>query len=181
MKNLFIAAYKPITQAFLELECFTYYDAAAYVRNLAYGRNSGEGELRVLLEKKGTCSSKHLLLAQLAKENDWHEIKIIVGIFMMNEENTPGVGPTLSKHKMFHIPEAHCYLMMNNIRYDFTKIGCRETLPKDFSIEEHNISLETLARDKPHLHRSFLKQWNKKLSEDEIWEIREECIAALQE
>lgn len=181
MKNHYLSSIAPITQAFLERDCLSYYDAAIYVRELSYGRNTGDGLLRVLKEGRGTCSSKHLLLAQLAEENNWLHIKIVVGIYMMNEENTPGVGAVLKKYGLSEIPEAHCYLNVYGTRYDFTRNGAREILPEDFSVEEYIVHLEALLKEKPKLHKAFLAEWGQERSEDEIWKIREECIAALQE
>lgn len=43
--------------------------AVEYVRRLPYGRNTNRGDFRLVLrEMKGTCSTKHALLACLAQE-----------------------------------------------------------------------------------------------------------------
>ena len=43
--------------------------AVTYIRRLPYGRNTDRSDiLRVLREGKGTCSTKHALLACLAQE-----------------------------------------------------------------------------------------------------------------
>ena len=55
---------------------------AKYVRSLPYGRiePSNDG-LAVLREKRGTCSSKHQLLALLAHECGHTEISLTIGIY----------------------------------------------------------------------------------------------------
>jgi hypothetical protein len=43
--------------------------AVAYIRRLPYGQNTDRGDFRrVLREGKGTCRTKHALLARLAQE-----------------------------------------------------------------------------------------------------------------
>jgi hypothetical protein len=58
------------------------------VRSLPYGRNSDHSDWRLVLgEGRGTCSTKHALLADLARENRRH-VALMLGIYEMDEDNT---------------------------------------------------------------------------------------------
>ncbi|MFH6604344.1 hypothetical protein ACEZ3G_12705 [Maribacter algicola] len=50
------------------------------------------------------------MLRKLAELNDIPNIKLIPGMYRMNETNTPKVGNVLAINKLDFIPEAHCYL-----------------------------------------------------------------------
>ena len=74
---------------FLEFYTFT-----EHVRNIPFGRPTDSTDfVSVINENSGTCSSRHRLLAVLAKECGHPEIELVVGIYEMSEENTPRVGP----------------------------------------------------------------------------------------
>jgi hypothetical protein len=40
----------------------------------------------------------------------------MLGIYEMHERNTPGVGAVLEREGLSGIPEAHCYLVVNQRR-----------------------------------------------------------------
>ncbi len=82
--------------------------AACHVRDLPYGRNSDRSDNGLVLdEARGTCSTKHELLAALAREHE-APVELKLGIYLMNGRNTPGVGPVLSSYGLDDLPEAHC-------------------------------------------------------------------------
>src|SRR5215472_5023270 len=113
----------PTTSAFIERGVSTFRDAARFVAALPYGRNSNRSDqLMVLLENKGTCSTKHALLARLAQEQNL-PIALCIGIYEMDGRNTPGVGAVLEEHGLTSIPEAHCYLKRGSKRFDVTLPG----------------------------------------------------------
>jgi hypothetical protein len=89
---------------------------AEYIRSLPYGRVEGTLPSAVLDQGKGTCSSKHALLATVALEAGRDDIELTLGIFDMNERNTPGVGGVLARYGLAYVPEAHCYLRVNGQR-----------------------------------------------------------------
>jgi len=156
-----------------------------YVQNLPYGRNSSryQPEL-VMLEAKGTCSSKHAFLKMIADKNAHSEVKLILGIFKMNHKNTPGIGNVLIDANMEFMPEAHCYLKSENQRYDFTNpIADISKIEKDIILEKE-ITPQQVAEFKVEFHQSFLKNWlnenEERYSFEEIWKIREACIKALE-
>ena len=109
-----------ITAAFFGAGARTYREAARLVYRLPYGRTSSrDNPMAVLTEGRGTCSTKHALLAELATEQRL-PLVLMLGIYLMNERNTPGVDRVLARHGLAEIPEAHCYLMNDGLRVDVT-------------------------------------------------------------
>ena len=91
------------------------------VKNIPYGRNANRYDFTLVRsENKGTCSSKHAFLKDFADKNEIKNVKLYIGIFKMNEVNTPKLGDLLSKNNIKYIPEAHCYLKINQIPVDAT-------------------------------------------------------------
>ncbi len=150
-----------------------------------YGRNSHRSDfLLVLPEERGTCSTKHALLAAVAREQNLL-IVLTLGIYEMHERNTPGVGIVLDQHGLSAIPEAHCYLAYQGVRIDITRSGAEPTEPISRFLYEEAIVPEQIGDYKVQLHQRFLCDWIAEkgsptsLSFAEIWRIREKCIAAL--
>jgi hypothetical protein len=172
-----------ISAAFIRVGSVDYRAAARFVSRLPYGRNSlARDPLGVMREGRGTCSTKHALLRRLATEQGL-DIALVVGIYEMNAQNTPGVGGVLERYGLASLPEAHCYLRSCGKRIDVTdENGGRRELK--FFLEE-DIVPEQIGEYKVALHRQFLQRWmagsNASGRRDlkELWQIREECIAAL--
>ncbi len=131
----------------------------------------------------GTCSTKHAVLKRLADENGNNYLKLVIGIFKMNSDNTSVIKNVLNKFNLKYIPEAHNYLRNNNYIWDFTGISVDETEFELDLLEEVEISPEQITDYKIQYHKDYLLRWietNKiPYTLDELWEIREECIAAL--
>jgi len=173
--------------AFVELGISRFRDAARFVASLPYGRNSNRSDhLVVLRENKGTCSTKHSLLARLAQEQNL-PIALCIGIYEMDGRNTPGVGAVLEEHGLTSIPEAHCYLKRGSKRFDVTLPGgnvAREPIDRVFV--EVEISVEQIGRYKVQLHQEFMHRWMKAVSLPraftfaDLWAVREACIHALE-
>ncbi|MGJ1268687.1 hypothetical protein ACR78F_14460 [Sphingobacterium spiritivorum] len=73
-----------MSEEFLNRDILSFYQAINYIQNLDYGRNSNKEDLTtVFTDNKGTCSTKHAILKQLASENEVNNIKLILGIFKM--------------------------------------------------------------------------------------------------
>ena len=78
-----------ISDQFLQRGVNTYKAAAAYAGRLPYARNANKNDLvTVFSDNCGTCSTKHALLKQLAQEQGFSGLKLMVGIFKMNRHNT---------------------------------------------------------------------------------------------
>lgn len=176
-----------ISREFLSLNIFTFYQAIEFIQNLKYGRNPNKDDLKtVFTDAKGTCSTKHALLKQLANENHFDDIKLMLGVFKMNAKNTPNVAKTLTENSLEYIPEAHNYLKYKSETFDFTKPN---SLSSDFVNDllfETEIQPNEINQGKFQIHRSFLVKWlndntDIDYSLDEIWRIREQCIQSLSE
>ncbi len=158
----------------------------AYVQNLPYGRNRSRGDFKlVMIERKGTCSSKHAFLKTVADLNKIPDIELVLGMYRMNSKNTPRIGNTIEDAGLDYIPEAHCYLKMNGERVDITSPNSSFDHIKDAIIEELSIEPEQVNEFKVNYHQEFLKRWldQEKIDKsfEEIWSIRESCIHALSE
>ena len=172
------------SKALLDAGCTTYREAARFVHELPYGRNSDRSDYRrVLIEGLGTCSTKHALLAAVAREEGLI-VDLTLGIYEMTEANTPGVGGVLSAHGLSSIPEAHCYLRYRGQRIDITRSG-ESPLETIATIQqETSISPDQIGEYKLDFHKRFLKSWlaehpHLHFTPEELWSIREECILAL--
>ena len=156
----------------------TYQQVAIWALQLPYGRGVDREDLAILSEGRGTCSTKHALLARLAREHGV-DIELVLGIYLMDAGNTEGVGHVLAAHGLTAIPEAHCVLRWHEQYIDLTRPGAREPS----FIHEERIRPEDIVTHKIAVHRRFMIQWM--TSElpgwtlDSLWSVREACIAAL--
>lgn len=170
----------PAAEAFLERGVDSYRSAAELVWRLPYGRGARRDDLLVLGERRGTCSTKHALLARLAREHGV-DVQLVLVIYLMDERNTPGVGPVLASHGLTVLPEAHCVLRWEGADVDVTRRGGLElTGPW---LLEMVITPEDIAELKVVVHRRFLAQWMVAnlpgWTLESLWRAREACIAGL--
>ena len=173
----------PVSRQLLAQGPATFAAAAELVRQLPYGRTTDPHDLAApLREQRGTCSSKHALLQQLADEHGFTELRLVVGIFNMHERNTPAVGATLRQHGLAYLPEAHCYLTWQGQRLDYTRPGATD-FEADL-VAEREFAPAELAAGKVPYHQHYLRNWlasldARGLSLWQLWRIREQCIADL--
>lgn len=161
----------------------TFHEVITWVWRLPYSRTSDRSNyLLVPVERKGACSAKHAFLAQVAAEQ-LIPLNLCIGVFMMNDENTSGVGPILEENGLDAIPEAHCYLKYEDKIYDFTFYKNALPHPQLNFLYEELITPHQIGEHKTQLHRQWLEQWsqetNQVLTVDELWLVREKCILAL--
>ena len=157
-----------------------------FTRRLPYGRNVNREDFSLVIkENKGTCSSKHSFLKKISDLNQFENVKLILGMYRMNNLNTSKIGNTILESGLEYIPEAHCYLKLNNHRIDITNNNSDFDKIKNDIIEEIEIEPEQVNVFKVEHHKNYLKNWiieNKiKIGFDEIWRIREQCIKNLEE
>jgi len=113
----------PMARCFGAVGVRDFAGAARHVLQLPCGRIADRAKFwLVVSEGKGTCTTKHALLAELAHEQNI-DVQLALGIFEMNERNTSGVGQVLTKRGLTYIPEAHCYLRYRG-GYGSTSQGC---------------------------------------------------------
>ena len=155
-----------------------------YVKNLPYGRITQKSDLSlVLTEQKGTCSSKHALLKEIADSNQIHGIDLVLCIFKMNAKNIPKLHKVFIKSPIDYIPEAHCYLKVNGFRKDFTAIDFDINVLQADIMEEVVIKPCQIDKFKIKYHKDFIINWalqtNSKIEPKAVWDLREKCILAL--
>jgi len=174
-----------VSTAFLSLATADLRAAGQQVCELPYGRNRNPNDpLTVLTEQRGTCSTKHALLRRLAIEQRI-DLVLMLGIYEMNEGNTPGVGSVLQKHRLKALPEAHCYLRFGNEGIDVTRQRASDLEPISHFLYEEEIHPNQITLYKIGVHKSFLQRWMAEgqgageMTLASIWAIREECITAL--
>lgn len=171
------------TQLLLSNRITTWEEALQFIRKIPYRRNTNRDDFSlVLTENKGTCSSKHAFLKEIAHNNCIPNVDLVVGIYKMNENNTK-IGSLLSNTTLDYIPEAHCYLRINNHIVDVT------TLHSEYEKIQHDLLMEVTIEAhqvvdyKIQFHQDFIKEWILKnkitATFEEIWTIREKCIQHL--
>jgi hypothetical protein len=174
-----------ISTEFLKRKIRSFYDAQKFVRSLPYSRNTDKtNPATVFTDKCGTCSTKHALLKALADENQINGVKLFIGIFRMNGENTPRVKTTLTRNRLPYIPEAHCYLRYLNQIIDCTTENSKGPDFEYELMEETEIVPSEISDFKVNYHRAFLSQWLKSnmfpgMTPDLLWNVREQCIRDL--
>jgi len=178
-----LAASGEASAQFLALGIDDYREAARFTNQLPYGRNADRANFTLVLpERRGTCSTKHALLAALAIEQRL-PIHLTLGIYEMSERNTPGIGAVLSKHGLAFVPEAHCYLIYNGTRIDVTRDAVIAAEPIARFLHEETIAPEQIGDYKVAMHQAWMREWVARempnRNWEQVWKIREECIAAL--
>ena len=185
--NFKIKSFGIISTKLRELGSEDFQSAALIVKNLAYKRNVDKSNpLCVLKDSGGTCSTKHAVLKNLALENNFDDLQLMLGIFKMNSFNTPKISLVLAKFHLKEMPEAHNYLKYQNRIIDCTrKNSRREDFVHDL-VEEIEIQPSQITDFKIQYHQKFLTNYlqeNPKIpySIEKFWKIREECILELQQ
>lgn len=184
LPNFRISEEGSVSDRFRKKGIDTFHDAVRYIHNLPYGRNrSPEKPFTIIVEGKGTCSTKHACLKLLAEENNINSIEFHMSIYSMNGVNTPGVGPVLDRYQLKYLLEAHTYLCYAGERFDYTHPETTDKPWENDILIEIAIDADQIGKWKKEYHRSVLADWIKrdkiKYTLDEIWKIREECIEAL--
>lgn len=174
-----------LSALFNDKGCNSFHQALSYVKHLPYGRNKDKNDISIVLKDGfGTCSTKHALLKRIADKYGYSDIKLMMGIFKMDAHYAPSIKPILDKYALPYIPEAHNYLMYKGLRIDCTN---KRSHSRDFEgslLDEVEITPTQITDHKVSYHKKYLKSWLKKhnsltLSLDELWQIRESCIAAM--
>jgi hypothetical protein len=137
----------------------------------------------VITENRGTCSTKHALLKQIAGLNHIPGVELIIGMYKMNGANTGNIAPVLAEASFDYLPEAHCYLKINGKRIDLTHPGSGIGKLENDILEEIVIQPEQVGTFKVDYHKQFMKKWlaesKVQKSFEEVWTVRECCIQAL--
>lgn len=171
-----------LSQLFIDKGILDFHGACAYVQQLPYSRISDRSNLTLVLkEGKGTCSSKHGLLAKLAEENEHFETELIAGIFLMSPETHPVLTDFFKDKPYSSLPEMHCYFRFEKQRFDFTSTDNRMPLIETKIIREQRIEPHQVGDWKVKIHQEYIKAWllrnpQIEFTFEEIWQQREEMI-----
>ena len=147
-----------ISRNFIRLGVRGFIDACRYVHQLPYGYNSDRDDLLILFkESKGSCTTKHAVIASLADELGLPIVKNI-GVYGMTEEIVTGTNDILNKFNLPYVPMVHCFLVFQDYRVDLTEgndNGKKRPVEQFFHTETviPNIS----AKDEYLLYRNALK------------------------
>ncbi|EKT4553172.1 hypothetical protein [Flavobacterium psychrophilum] len=161
----------------------TWQETINFVKQIPYGRNTNRHDFSLVIsENKGTCSSKHAYLKDYANKNNITNVQLIIGIYKMSETNT-NIGKILTDNNINYIPEAHCYLKIDQKIVDATSNESNFEKIKSDLLQEIEIEPYQVANFKVKYHQEFIKNWltesNTAFSFEKIWEIREKCIQKL--
>jgi hypothetical protein len=187
LPNSTLAGGGAVTASFRRLGVADFHGAARHLQALPYGRISDRARPGlVLVENRGTCSSKHAVLAELAAEVGL-DVRLTLGIFEMSPRTHPELTAILARHRLAYVPEAHCYVRHRDSRIDITRQPTAAGAPIEGFLHEETITPAQTASYKVEVHRRFLAGWIARTADvqerslDEIWRTREECIDALGE
>lgn len=159
--------------------------ACHYIASLPYGRNTNRTDfMLVVSEQKGTCSSKHAFLAELALENGVPEIELIAGIFLMSAETHPKLNGFFDSKPYNSLPECHCYLRYRGERFDFTTSQDAMQRIAPAIVREQRIDPNQVIDWKIVIHKDYLQRWLNRNPQIErsleaVWADREEAIGRL--
>lgn len=173
-----------LTQLVRELGIQSWGTLLAYIREMPYGLNSDQTQLKLVLhENRGTRSSKHALVKHLADLNGIPNVKLVMAIYRMNARNAPEVAAILRMNDLSYIPEIQVYLKINSKRIDLTRPDTAfESIRSDILIERL-IKPDQIGSYKLRFHKLYMSKWLSKtqssLSLGELWTIRERCVEAL--
>lgn len=173
----------PLSREFLELKCHSWEEVWHYVNQLAYARTSDSNRFHLVLEeRRGTCSTKHALLAALAEEQEV-ALFLMMGLMEMNAKKFPALQSVLEKYYLSSIVETHCYLIYEGERLDITFPGKRDYPQASDFLKEWIITPCEIGDVKIKRHQEEMKNWiaEKKIpyTFEKVWSIREESIDAL--
>jgi hypothetical protein len=122
-----------ISNKFLELGVTSFKEACLHVHNMEYGYNSDKDSKMILfIEGKGSCTTKHGVIATLAEELGIPLYKK-VGIYKFTEEISTGTDEILKKYNLPYVPMVHCFLVYKDFKFDLTE---GNNNGKNTSIEE---------------------------------------------
>jgi hypothetical protein len=122
--NLTISMSDRISHKFSSLNINSLHEACIWIKDLPYGYNSTSEDSIILFEEnKGTCSTKHGVIAELAEELNLPLYKFIC-FYKLDSGIVEGIDVVLSEYGLEYIPQTHCVLGMNSSFFDLTSGNC---------------------------------------------------------
>ncbi len=149
----------PVSEKFLELGQRTFHDACRHVHGMPYGYNSDRDDPMMLFkEGKGSCTTKHAVIATLARELGL-PVEKEIGVYAMTEDLVTGTDSILKRYDLPYIPMIHCFLAGDGVRVDLTEGNHNG---KNRSIEEflhtERVIPDIPAKDEYLRYRTALKE-----------------------
>ncbi|MFN3234088.1 MAG: hypothetical protein ACE365_01580 [Gammaproteobacteria bacterium] len=172
-----------VSELFKKHGLHTFYDAVNYLHSIKYGPIQNRADYTsILSEGRGTCSPKHALLFDLAKELGI-SLELYVGAILMTSQNTPLIKSVLEKYGLEGMLEAHTYTKFNARVIDIT-FPLRKAITEQYKpVDELKITPVFIGEEKEHWHRQEMEKYIKKnnipYSVDELFDIRMECLGEL--
>jgi hypothetical protein len=113
-----------ISRKFSSLNINSLHEACFWVKDLPYGYNSKTDDSIIIFdENKGTCSTKHGVIAELAEELHIPLYKYIC-FYKLDVNIVEGIEKILDAYGLKYIPQTHCILGINSIFVDLTEGNC---------------------------------------------------------
>ncbi len=147
------------SKKFLELAITTFRDACSYVHDIDYGSNTNYEDRMILFkENKGTCTSKHAVIAGLAQELNIPLFKHVC-VYRFTEEITTGVDKIIKQYEIPYVPMVHCFLVYENYRFDLTE-GNRngKKTPINVCVHSERVDPFISRKDEYLLFKKVLKE-----------------------
>jgi hypothetical protein len=169
-----------LSQRFLKLGIKTFKKACNYVHNIEYGYNTNYDDKFILFkEKKGSCTSKHAVIAGLAEELKIPLFKH-VGVYKFTEEISTDTEEILKKYEIPYVPMIHCFLVYRDNQFDLTEGNCngKNTSIEEF-IHEEKVDPFITTKDEYLLFKKVLKE--KILLSNDMVGIKERVILKARE
>ena len=144
---------------FLDLGIKTFRRACDYVHTIDYGYNTNYDDKMIFFkEKKGTCTTKHAVIAGLAEELEIPLYKHVC-IYKFTEDITTGVDEILKKFEIPYIPMVHCFLIYESYRFDLTDGNHNgKKKPIDDCIHSERVDPFISRKDEYLLFKKVLKE-----------------------
>ena len=148
-----------ISNEFLRRGITRFKDACRYVHQLPYGYNSERDDLLILFkEGRGSCTTKHAVVATLAEELGLPIVKNI-GIYGMTEDLVTGTNDILDQYNLPYVPMVHCFLVFQDYRVDLTEGNDNgKDRPVDRFLHTETVIPNISAKDEYLRYRNALKE-----------------------
>ena len=148
-----------LSKKFLDLGIKTFKDACNYVHNVDYGYNTNyEDKMILFKEKRGSCTSKHTVIAGLAQELNIPLYKHVC-VYKFTEEITTGVNEILHKYNIPYVPMTHCFLVYDKFKFDLTEGNYNgKKKPIDECLHSEKVDPFISRKDEYLLFKKVLKE-----------------------
>jgi len=114
----------PISRRFRDLGLMTFRAACRWVQAVPYAPNVSRDDPAVVFsERRGTCQSKHTLIAVLAQELEL-DVRKYIGAYRLDESVVDGAGDVLAACGLTFVPQMHCVLKYGVHFIDLTAGNC---------------------------------------------------------